>query len=527
MDQQSGGEYLSDDNSNNGIEANETSTDNNVGPSGSGERVRWEDIPGPSGINNYDDSASSDDEPSSKKTRVESESTDSSSDEISSVESTSSSDNAPFWKRKLAPRRKRLTNAAKLRKTITLREKKRRQKLAGKENKKQRARARKQEKKLREILKKQMKEEVIRYLAELDDKIDFQSEGTTEYPQWNTTQYNFRLRFIPERLEHIRSFSEIVNITTELFIRGLERALEETNALPDDQVRIILRNPTLDRYTSISFRKLKDLDLEEDILSKFEQIIQSNEQIVFVDNIEINIVVCKKPKQKGGGYLRRSIMSLQRWLKNKHSIVIIKNTEDNMCFARALAVSKGYVEYKKGEMPFSVYNKLNRDRPEQYWHAYRLQDGAGVPTTVECGYDEWVKFQKYLNVKHPGKYSINVWSIDAPRKKCIYVGNPQAESQLHILHYNNHFAAINTITGFLCKPYYCSKCNMAFNTTKSHACFEYCNRCKKVKCKAPSAPKFQECKKCHCVFHSHRCFKNHKYKSKQAKSSVCDNLKDV
>ena len=117
MDQQSGGEYLSDDNSNNGIEANETSTDNNVGPSGSGERVRWEDIPGPSGINNYDDSASSDDEPSSTKTRVESESTDSSSDEISSDESTSSSHNASFWKRKLAPRRKRLTNAAKLRKT--------------------------------------------------------------------------------------------------------------------------------------------------------------------------------------------------------------------------------------------------------------------------------------------------------------------------------------------------------------------------------------------------------------------------
>ena len=85
---------------------------------------------------------------------------------------------------------------------------------------------------------------------------------------------------------------------------------------------------------------------------------------MFVDGIEINIVVARKPRQKGGRYLRRTIMSLQRWLKKKQSIVVIKNTEDNMCFARALAVAKGYIEYKNGDTSRLVYQKLAQDRPE-------------------------------------------------------------------------------------------------------------------------------------------------------------------
>ena len=86
-------------------------------------------------------------------------------------------------KRKLASQRERFTKAEKVRKTVTAREKKRHQKLANRKNKqttpktKQRAQARKWEKFLRQKLQEQMKEEVTRYLAELDDKNDFQSEG--------------------------------------------------------------------------------------------------------------------------------------------------------------------------------------------------------------------------------------------------------------------------------------------------------------------------------------------------------------
>ena len=158
--------------------------------------------------------------------------------------------------------------------SITLREKKRREKLAIIKNKKQRAEARRKskqhEKELRHKIKEQMKQEIERYLADLDDKIDFEYRGSTEYRQWGTTQYNFNMRLIQERLQHIRSFSDILNTTTELFIRGIERALQESDINDTDQVRIILRNPTLDRYTSISFRQLSELDIERDILSKFE-----------------------------------------------------------------------------------------------------------------------------------------------------------------------------------------------------------------------------------------------------------------
>ena len=369
-DEHQDGEYSSLPNSHNGID----NGNNNEGPIQ--DDRSWEDIPGPSYLNHFNDdipsssSSSSNYETPSKRAKTIESSESSKYDTSSSYESSSSNDQGPYWKRKLAPRRKRLTKTAKLRKSITLREKKRREKLAIIKNKKQRAEARRKskqhEKELRHKIKEQMKQEIERYLADLDDKIDFEYRGSTEYRQWGTTQYNFNMRFIQERLQHIRSYSQIMDITTELFIRGIERALQESDINDTDQVRIILRNPTLDRYTSISFRQLSELDIERDILSKFEQIIQSNESIVFVDEIEINIVVARKPRQKGGRYLHRTIMSLQRWLKKKTSIVVIKNTEDNMCFARALAVTKGYIEYKNGDMSRLVFDKLTKDRPEQY-----------------------------------------------------------------------------------------------------------------------------------------------------------------
>ena len=44
------------------------------------------------------------------------------------------------------------------------------------------------------------------YLADLDEKIDLESKGKKDYPKWNLTQYDFALRFIPEKLENISSF---------------------------------------------------------------------------------------------------------------------------------------------------------------------------------------------------------------------------------------------------------------------------------------------------------------------------------
>ena len=202
-------------------------------------------------------------------------------------------------------------------------------------------------------------------------------------------------------------------------------------------MRIVLRNPTLDRYTSMSFRTLDQLDIEADIIDKFEQMLQSGDTLFFADELEISIIVVRRTNKKGSGFLHRTIMSLNRWLDCKKSIVTIDNKKHTMCFARALSVTMGYVKYKRGELSGKQYDRIRKDRPDQSWAAYQLHADAKVSIDHECGHTEWRKFQERLNLKSPGVYGINVWSLPSPKKKCIFVGNPAGENQLHILHYNN------------------------------------------------------------------------------------------
>ena len=117
------GEYSFLPNSHNGID----NGNNNEGPIH--DDRSWEDIPGPSYLNHFNDdipssSSSSNYETPSKRAKTIESSESSTYDTSSSYESSSSNDQGPYWKRKLAPRRKRFTKTAKLRKSITrLREK--------------------------------------------------------------------------------------------------------------------------------------------------------------------------------------------------------------------------------------------------------------------------------------------------------------------------------------------------------------------------------------------------------------------
>ena len=140
-------------------------------------------------------------------------------------------------------------------------------------------------------------------------------------------------------------------------IRGIKRALNAINLSENDRMRIVLRNPTLNQYTSISFRTLDQLDIEADIIDKFEQMLQSGDTLFFADELEISIIVTRRTNKKGSGFLHRTIMSLNRWLD------CIDNKKDKMCFAQALSVTMGYVKYKRGELSGS--NMTGSERTDQ------------------------------------------------------------------------------------------------------------------------------------------------------------------
>ncbi len=449
---------------------------------------------------------------------------------LTSSSSSSDSEPIPNWKRKLTKRRMKRKEIAKLRKTLTLRQKRTLARKRLLKTRQTRRLFRKQKKMFQQRIKQQINDEIQEYLNSLDTKHQLIDRGRIDYPRWMITQFNFGLNFIESELAKLDSFSAILNMVNDLFIRAIENAIERVGPISDnDRVRIIVRNPQLDRITSTKFMRISELDIENDLLSKFEQVIQSNENAVFADTLEINIVVARAPRQHGGGYLRRTMMSLERYLQKKQSIVMINNKKDNMCFARALVITKSFIEYKNGTLEYSVYNSISKGRLIQGEWAKTLHELAKVDSDKECGFNEWRQFQNYMSATYPDQYSINVWSMEAPANKCIYSGNIKAKHQLHILHYNDHYAAINSITGFLCRSYYCPKCKVGVCEQSRHKCFNICKDCHKPNCQ-PQDVDVIECKKCNREFQSRSCYNNHLTKTKKKNQrklgpSTCETFK--
>ena len=166
----------------------------------------------------------------------------------------------------------------------------------------------------------------------------------------------------------------------------------------------------------------------------------------------------------------------------------------------------------------------------QTFSAMRLHKGAGLHFDHhDCGRKEWPLFQSFVNRTYGDRYGINVWTMqNTVEKRTIYVGNPEANIQLHILHYDDHYATINSITGFLEKTYYCSECRCAFRYPKNHKCKQFCYRCRHYNCPYDtSIPEddYLECYKCERFFKNQECFDNHKIKSKPSAPSTCEDVK--
>ncbi|XP_072050213.1 uncharacterized protein [Amphiura filiformis] len=459
-------------------------------------------------------------------------------------------EHVPHWKKRLAIRRRKRAEIAKSRKTLTKREKKKQLKEKMYKNKREKHLAKQQELKKQKELDRLFQEELRRHKRDLDRSINLERSTHKRHPNFNSTETEFRLSF--SNLDNINSFSGIQEQIELLFERAIERALDQLNVSQDDSIRIILTNPSLDRTISMSFAQMSQFDIAQHLLTKLEKIIQSNENFHFLADMRLIIVVSHKPKQKGGHFARRTTLSIKKYLQKKKAIVVIKNRNDDMCFARALAVTIAMSEKKENQIDRKTYNKIVNGRPEQYWRAFALHDKASVEMGVLCGKNEWSKFQEVLEREHPKKYGINVWVMgDYPKNKQIYVGSPTSEKQLHVLHVDNHYHAINSITGFLCKNYYCPHCNKGYQEKGKHQCLNTCQRCRKdncdgdlrctncnryfnseqslafhlrnVKCQTViQEQNLKYCNMCNRHFKSIKCLSNHLMKSKKKKVSVCD-----
>ena len=266
---------------------------------------------------------------------------------------------------------------------------------------------------------------------------------------------------------------------------------------PNDQVRFVLRSDQLQTPISIPFLPLEELTTER-ILSNVEKVVQSNEDFRLNDTVTIDIIRVEMPR--GSGRLKRTTLNIRDHLKKKKSVICINN-KDNLCLARALAVSIARIEkdprYKRMLDPLCT---VQRER------AFDLHEAANVPLGP-CGLEEVDLFQHYL-VNH----QIIVVSGDQDNA-IIYPreppANPNPEKSIYLYYQANHFDVITKLPGFLNTSYFCHLCHKGYDHTTDHLCNGMCRSCRGFGCVIQGNG--MVCNECDRLFKNQACYDRHKH----------------
>ena len=166
----------------------------------------------------------------------------------------------------------------------------------------------------------------------------------------------------------------------------------------NDQVRFVLRTPQLNTPISLPFLPASHFTPER-IYAQIERVVQSNQDFTLDDSVVVDILHVDMPS--GSLPTKRRHVDLQQHLRSKHSIVTIKNNDDDMCLARALVVAIAKIE----KDPEYFFIKDSRSALQRK-RAKELHEKAKVPLG-QCGIPEVKMFQEYLTA-----YEINIVSAD-------------------------------------------------------------------------------------------------------------------
>ena len=311
--------------------------------------------------------------------------------------------------------------------------------------------------------------------------------------KFNMTAKNYGLHF-NNALGDV-DLLESRNRTYGIFDHLIRDVTEGMN--PTDQVRFVLRSDQLQTPISIPFLPLEELTTER-ILSNVEKVVQSNEDFRLNDTVTVDIIRVEMPR--GSGRLKRTTLNIRDHLKKKKSVICINN-KDNLCLARALAVSIARIEkdprYKRMLDPLCT---VQRER------AFDLHEAANVPLGP-CGLKEVDLFQQYLV-----NYQIIVVSGDQDNA-IIYPreppANPNPEKSIYLYYQANHFDVITKLPGFLNTNYFCHLCHKGYDHTTDHLCNGMCRSCRGFGCVIQGNG--MVCNECDRLFKNQVCYDRHKH----------------
>ena len=332
---------------------------------------------------------------------------------------------------------------------------------------------------------------------------DEQDEGQYYYTMESRKKY-YSKKFGMTATDHKIRFNNVLadfdllqkyESTMKIFRHLLEEVKE--GMAPNDKVRFILRSEQLETPISLPFMEVRRLTTER-VFSELERVIQSNQEFRLNDTVTIDINHVKTPQGSGKSRVKRTNLNIREYLKSKKSIICINN-KDDLCLARALAVSIARIENdpKYGQI-------RNSNRPVQRERAFDLHEAANVPLGP-CGLNEVELFQQYLT-----NYQIIVVSGDHDNSIIYPPQSPGIDEKPTISLYfqNNHFDVITTLPGFVNRSYFCHRCHKAYSNTTDHLCPSACGSCRGFGCILEGDGIV--CSECDRVFKNQTCYDHHK-----------------
>ena len=236
-----------------------------------------------------------------------------------------------------------------------------------------------------------------------------------------------------------------------------------------------------------------------------------NELVNFVEyknvplsEVKIEIQSIKMPR--GMGRLR----VMKSNLKQKNSVITIKN-DDSTCLARAIVTAVANIN-KTQWTKTQLRDGFNKSRKLQKQMAEKLHEEAGVEINEFGSTLEDVKrFANHLKIQ------INIVDAEYFNELILTTENEHNCQMIYLYKNKNHFDVITSMTGFLCKSYYCHTCKKSFKKRDCHMCPAKCIACFKYfldgnKCSGEEIV----CQSCNRSFFGEECFKEHKrYRGKR------------
>ena len=308
-----------------------------------------------------------------------------------------------------------------------------------------------------------------------------------------------------------------------LFDDVTQQIKQKLNAEPSDMIRLSINHPSLDMGIHIPFMCADHLEGAV-LLDQMEKVSQSNTEFKLNDGLlKMDITHTKPPKGSGKPKRLTTELDSKVFSQKKQSVIQINNTEDSLCFARAVVVGMCYSERENTETWNKRWGCIRKsDRPLQKTEAEKLLKEAGVSPTRPVGVKEYKQIQALLYKKN---YVIKVHNQHSKAEKLFEHPPVTSESKIiHVYFHQKHYDYIKSMPGFLGCAYYCEFCDVGYKNRESHVCPHICKGCYRIG-KCASESKEYNCYRCHRRFFSGECMKNHRIVQGNKKKSVCDLVK--